>query len=445
MRVRGFRPWLALMIAASVAKVGASLVVAGTTNSVLTRAVSASGQFTAYARDPLVPSILCVFAERVKHECLAQLRLLDKWRDPIVILVDEWNASSAARPAISVDAVQNEIHFKYQISCIVPPRLEAESLRVAMVQALCDEFSNRDQPTLQTRAYRRAMIPPWLVMGLAETFGDRTDSLLETARRSVNAGRPATASELIGTMTVSSDPMELELFRANAWMLTEGLLSLPSGPEKMQLFLTALGATKSVSNAFSFAYGADFPQEVTLAKWWSIQQAQCAVAILAQNLSLDETTHRLNAILSTVLVEDDRKKGTKSREQVSMDKLWHSYEKPWLRGVLEKKLNSLELLRSEAHPFYRSVIDGYAEAVALLMNGKISRYRRAVAAADRARAAADQTAKQITAYLDQEEQIHSQGEFTNLLSGYFQTLDQIQAAEKNRHDPISNYLDQFDK
>jgi len=67
-----------------------------------------------------------------------------------------------------------------------------------------------------------------------------------------------------------------------------------------------------------------------------------------------------------------------------------------------------------------------------------------VAAADRDRATVDRKAKQITAYLNQEERIYSPDEFTSLFTGYFETLDQIQTIEKNRHNPISDYLDQFD-
>jgi hypothetical protein len=113
--------------------------------------------------------------------------------------------------------------------------------------------------------------------------------------------------------------------------------------------------------------------------------------------------------------------------------------------VLKAKFSSLEMLRSEAHPFYRSVIDGYVEAVVLLMDEKLNRFRRAVAVAGRNRATVDQKARQITAYLNQEERIYSPEEFTGLFTGYFQTLDQIQAIEKNRHNPISDYLDQFDR
>ena len=444
MNARSLRPWLAMTIAVSVAGALVPSAHADATNAVQWRATSASIQFTAYASSPLFSSAICVFAERVKRAWLAELNMPDNWRDPIIVVLRERDSSTAGMPPISVDAFQNEIHLKYQITCVTPPPLDGRLMAVAVVETLCDEFANREQPTSRTTGYIRAPIPPWLAHGLAEFLEGRADSLTEVARRSVNAGRPQTASELIRTMALPSDPAERELFRANAWMLTEGLFSLPNAAQKMQRFLMELGATKSVSNAFSVVYGTDFPQEVTLEKWWSIQQAQRTATVVAQNLSLEETARRLDAILPTALVQSGGKGETEVRTQVSMEKLWRYYEKPWLKEVLKGKFNNLETLRSQAHPLYRSVIDGYAEAMILLMNEKLSQYRRAIAIANRSRAAADQKTKRITEYLDQEERIYSPEEFTNLFTGYFQTLDQIHTLEKDRHNPISDYLDQFE-
>jgi hypothetical protein len=444
MRTRSFRPLLALTIAVSVAGVLAPAARGDATNAILPRTTSASQQFIAYASSPLLSSAICVFAERMKRAWLAELDMPDHWRDPIIVALRERDSFTAGMPLIRVDAFQNEFHLKYQITCMMPPLLDEQLMGAAVVETLCEEFANREQPTSQTTGYIRAPIPPWLTLGLTESLRGRTDSLLEIERRSVSAGHPQTASELIAMTTLPADPAEEELFRANAWMLTEGLLSVPNGKEKMRRFLTELGVTKSVSNAFSLVYETGFPQEVTLEKWWSLRLAQCTAVSVAQNSSLAETARRLEAILPTALVQKEGKEDIGVGMRVSLDKLWRYYEKPWLRDVLKEKLNSLELLRSEAHPFYRSVIERYLEAVVLLMNEKLNRFRRAVAVADRNRAAVDEKVKQITAYLNQEERIYSPEESTNLFTGYFQTLDQIQALEKNRHNPISDYLDRFD-
>ena len=203
MNARSLRPWLAMTIAVSVAGVLAPAARADTTNAVLSRTTSASEQFTAYASSPLFSSAICVFAERVKRAWLAELNMPDNWRDPIIVVLRERDSSTAGMPPISVDAFQNEIHLKYQITCVMPPPLDGRLMAVAVVETLCDEFANREQPTSRTTGYIRAPIPPWLVQGLAESLEGRADSLLEVARRSVSAGRPQTASELIKTMTLA--------------------------------------------------------------------------------------------------------------------------------------------------------------------------------------------------------------------------------------------------
>ena len=437
--------WLVVTVALWMVGASAPSSGAGMTNAVLYRATSASRQFTAFAPNSLLASVTCVFAERVKHEWLAQLDLADNWRDPIVIAVRERDPASPAQPALSVDAFQNEIHLKYQITCVLPPPLDEGSLTVALVGALCEEFSNRDQRTSRTTAYERAMIPPWLAWGLAASIRDRDASFLGVLRHSVEAGRPATATELLARTPAPTDPAEQELFRADAWVLTKGLLSLPSGAQKMQRFLVALGETKSASNAFTASFGADFPGPVAMEKWWSLQQAVCSAATAPGNLSVEETARRLDELLPTALVENEETKNAEVRTQLPFDQLWRYYDKPWMPEVLRAKVNSLEMLRSQTHPLYRSVIDGYIRASILLMEEKLGQHRRAVAAADRARAAVERKGRQITAYLDREERIHSPDDFHDWLAGYFQTLNQIEALDENRHNPISDYLDQFDR
>lgn len=415
------------------------------TNTVLSRASSASGQFTALAPGQLLASITCVFAERVKHECLAQLGLPDQWRDPITLVVRERDSSNASEPGLRVDAIQNEVHLRYQITCLIPPPPDEGLMTAALVQVLCEEISNRDQRTLATTGYERAPIPPWLTWGLTELVRGRGTSLLELVRRSVEAGRPPTASELLETTALPSDPSEQELFRANAWALTEGLLALPDGPQKMQRFLRGLGATKSAQDAFLAAFGADFPKEVNREKWWSLQQAFCTTATVPENLSIQETGRQLEILLPTDVMEYEGKSTDVVRRQVLVQDLWRYYDKPWMADVLKAKLNNLEMLRSQAHPFYRTVIDEYIRALILLMEEKLNQCRRTMAAAERSRVSAEELGQQITAYLDREERVYSPDDFANWAVGYFRTLNQIQALDSNRHDPISDYLDEFDK
>ncbi len=411
----------------------------------LNRAESASRQFIAYAPNPLLASAVCVFTERVKQQWLSLLDTPDNWRDPIILLVRQREPSEQAAPAIGVETFQNEIHLKYQITCLLPPALDESTLTAALVKTLCAEWANRQQPTSPAQPYVVAPLPPWLVQGLSQAIGGRPDLLLETARRSVDAGRPQTASDVLATTRLPEDPAELQLFHANAWLLTQGLLSLPDGAHKMRQFLTELGATKSASNAFARVYGTDFPEPVTQEKWWSIEQVSRASAFVAQDLSPEETVRRLDAVLPTALMAIAGNQASGTPWTVPLEDLWRYYEQPWMRQLLQEKLNRLEALRSEAHPLYRPVVENYIEAIDLLMDEKLNRFKRAAAEANRARAAANQRSRRVADYLDRAERIYEPGDVTNSFADYFQTLDQIQSLEEKRHNPISDYLDRFDK
>jgi len=112
--------------------------------------------------------------------------------------------------------------------------------------------------------------------------------------------------------------------------------------------------------------------------------------------------------------------------------------------VLEKKMDRLAELRSQAHPLYQPVIDDYIEAVSWLRRQSTVRFRRAVRKADAARLVAEKQSRAIAAYMDQAERVYAPEEFSRMFAGYFRTLDQVQKLDDERHNPISDYLDKFD-
>jgi len=139
--------------------------------------------------------------------------------------------------------------------------------------------------------------------------------MLSIAQRSVAAGRPQQATGLLGLKALPTDPMERQLFQANSWILTESLLGLPDGSRKLRGFLSELGAQKAASNAFWAVYRQDFPQEIALEKWWSLEQIRRTSVSLAQNLSAEETARQLDAILLTKLdsTGEQRRNGCRDR------------------------------------------------------------------------------------------------------------------------------------
>ena len=410
----------------------------------LVSTISASRQFAAYANDRVLPSALCVYAERVKREWLRRLDIADQWRDPILIVVRSREPLQKNAPPILFRTFQTETHLKYQIYCLMPPPLDESELMTAMVEALCAEWANRAQPTGRGQAYMVPVMPLWLVQGLASEIQGRNDLLLAVARRSIAAGRPQTASDLLDTKRLPSDPAERVLFQANAWMFTESLLVLPDGPQKLRRFLWELGAQKSASNAFWTVYRQHFPQDNALEKWWSLQQVGRTAVAVAENLTAQDTAQQLDEILLTKLGATGGRRGMPGDVEITVDHLWHYTDEPWLQDVLKLKIDRLGALRSRANPFYQPAIDQYLEAVNWLAQRNITRFRRAMAKAASAQAAAGKRSQATTAYLDQAERTYAPEELSKIFTGYFHTLDQSQSLNQQRHSPISDYLDKFD-
>ncbi len=322
------------------------------TNTVATT-LSTSRQFTAYADNPLLPSALCVYAERVKHEWLRRMDVPDNWRDPILLVVHTRETAQTNAPAISMVTIQTDVHLKYQVRCLVPPALDEAKLLVAVVDALSSEWANREQPIIRGHLYTAPVMPLWLVEGIAASIQGQFEFLLSIARRSVAAGRPESAADVMGVRVLPVDAADRQLFQADAWLLTESILALPDGSRKLRSFLSELGARKAVGSAFWTVYHRDFPQSAALDEWWSREQARRTSVTMAQDLSAAETGRRLATILIVKLGPVKEREGTPERTEATLGDLWQYTEEPWLVDVLKLKTDQLGTLRGLAHPVYR--------------------------------------------------------------------------------------------
>jgi len=441
MNARRLGTWLAATVAILTQPVVAAL---STPTNALVRTVSASRQFTACASDRLLPSALCAYAEHVKREWLKQLDVADKWRDPILLLVQTHPADQPVASTVSMAVLQTDEHLEYRIRCLVPPPIDEVELSAAMVDALCLEWANREQVVEPGKAYVVPGVPLWLVEGLAVSIEGRHETLLSISQRSVAGGRPQEARDLLNAEALPDDSVERQLFEADAWIFTEGLLALHQGPRKMQSFLSGLGVQKVASNTFWKVYHEDFPSATALEKWWSLELVRRTSMTVAQDLSVEDTERDLNVILATRLGATGGRRGMPGDTNVPVDDLWRYAGAPWLKDLLKLKIDRIGALRGVAHPLYLPVLDDYMEALVWLQRGNVTRFHRGLSRAEATRAVADKQAHGITAYLDEAERIYAPEPISNSFRGYFQTLDQLQKLDSERRSPISDYLDKFD-
>jgi hypothetical protein len=444
-RARIFVVWLfSASIAAPPASRGADSPDRTDAAEPLHRATSASRQFVGYAADPLLPHAMCLFADRAKQQWLARLGAADNWRDPIVLVIREPAASQRSEPEIFLEVFRTDLHLKYQITCFIPPPLDKSKLLSTVVEALCAEWAHRAQWVPKTAPFVSAQIPAWLVHGLSQSIGGRTERLLRVISRSVSAGRPQAAAELLATTGLPADNLDRQLFEAKAWLFVEGLLALPEGAKKLQRYLIELGKRKPATDAFWAVYGGDFAQPVALEKWWGLQLARRASVRVAETMTGEATAARLDEILRAELRSVPSGRGKPKEVQATVETLWPYYEQTWFKNLLAEKLTELEALRSQAHPRFQPVITSYSRALRLLLEEKLNQFWRTLATAKSQRKRIENETIEITVYLDRAERTYAQQDPVTLFGDYFEMLDKFQTLEQQRRSPISDYLERFD-
>ncbi len=416
-------------------------VVGAESSNTLDSAVSVSRQFITYAHGTLLAQAVGVFAEQVRREWADLLDVDPTWRDPIFIVLDP-QATPVNTPPVQVGVARSELRLRYRILYRTTP-LDQRTLANAIVEALCAELSNRARPVMSTGPFSVAPSAPWLVQGVAQSILGRDEFLTQIARQSLAGGQPQTASALIGTKQLPTDPAEGRLFRANAWLFAEGLLRLPHGADKMRRYLTELSLQESITKAFWMTYGEDFQDTAALERWWAVELSNRLAASIARNLTVPETSQRLTDILNTRVTSSDVSTGAATI--VAFRDLWRFDEQGWLNVVLREKLLALADLRARAAPVYRPVLDGYGTAIRLLADEKINPFRRTVAETDKARARVEQEARQVSDYLDEAERIFAPRELNSAYSNFFRVFEEFETLEQQRRNPISDYLDKFDK
>lgn len=403
--------------------------------------LSSSRQFYAVATDPEWSSVLCVFADQIKRQWRARLEIeSDKWRDPILLRLSERTVTNL--PAGWLEVVRTDLHLRFQVELRTPPALERERAVALVVGALCAEYANRERVIPRRGDFEPLFIPLWLVEGLTKSLAGSPDDLLAATRRCANSPHPPLAEELITTTSLPADEPERRRFRAAAWVLTESLLSLPNGADKLRKLMCETGAATNALRAFAEVYSWDFPKPVVREKWWSLQLLQRGAAMVPQDFNAAMTSRQLAGALNTKL--DVRGESQSGEAVVTVVELFRYAEASWFSQAVQERSAQLLSLRGVAHPVYQPVIDRYLAGLRWLAEHKISRGRSEITKAEKLRASADRQARAIHDYMDQAERAYAPAD-TGSVGQQLRLLSESEELDLLRRDPISDYLDKFDR
>jgi hypothetical protein len=213
------------------------------------------------------------------------------------------------------------------------------------------------------------------------------------------------------------------------------LLSLPKGAQRFCDLVRE-------PEAFAEIYRWQFRDGAAREKWWSLWLAERASAMLAEDRSAEETGRRLAAILPSKL--QMRLSDAIAEAPVAFADLGRYTEKEWLSPLVRDKLAQLAALRGTAHPLYREAIDRYIAALQCLSTRQASRFQHETKLARRAPDAADGQSRKFSEYVDRIERAHTPADRT-AVDRQLKLFEAMQETGVLRRDPISEYLDKFDK
>ena len=377
---------------------------------------------------------MCDLGERTKSHLLNLLGLRDNWKTPLLINLAYPQANFPDAPAARFEMSQLGYGLKLQLNVLVTREINGREVQAELLRGILVEMIYRDRSNIRPGSYY-VTPPDWLVEGvLALQAGDGAKGDVDLLRAEMARQEISSVDEVVRRKSAPLDFVSRRIFRAYARALVRLLLDSPGGHFNLARFIEQLpdGPQDGLS-----ALALYFPATLgkARAKWWALTIAQLATSDRYTTLSAAETASRLDRILQLSFSLNDGHEWTCSLGNYS-----GFYRLPAFRKALQKALQELLLLTTQAHPFYRPIVQEEREVVDLLARGKTRDVPQRLRRIASARRLIESRASEIDDYLNWYEATQNE-----TMSGTFASLIKPVQAQKEklarRRDPISVYLD----
>lgn len=377
---------------------------------------------------------MCDLAERTKSHLLKVLGLRDNWKTPLLINLTYPQANFPDAPATRFEMSQLGYGLKLQLNVLVTREINGREMQSELLRAVLVEIMYRDRGDI--RPGSSYVTPPdWLVEGvLALQPGYSEEGVVDLLRAEMARQKVWSVDEVVRRKSAPLDFVSRRIFRAYARALVRLLIDSPGGHLNLAQFIEHLpSASQDDLSDLAIYFPATLGQ--TRAKWWALTVAQLSTVNRYTTLSAAQTTRRLDQILQLSFSLNDGHEW-----KCSLGDSLAFYRLPAFRKALQKARQELLLLTTQAHPFYRPIIEEERAVVDLLEVGKTrdvpQRFKRIASA----RRLIEGRASEIDDYLNWYEATQSE-----TMSGAFASLIRTVQAQTEklarRRDPISVYLD----
>lgn len=341
---------------------------------------SYAGQQTNSQMVALEPTLVTVSCERIKQFLSRQLNLPnDSWQSKIIIFLHP--VRKAGPPTLT--AIRFVEGWRYQLD--LPEWLERSRYVEAVVQAILLERANR-----QASAGHGAEIPLWLSQGLAEELlacneaeiileppkGNRKvqgmpalfldakkRNPLEAAHELLAVCPPLSFEELSWPRVAPSAGVELEVYRASAYIFVHGLMGLNDGPAHLRQMLFELPRYYNWQFAFLSAFQSQFQRPLEVEKWWTLYATHFVGRDVSQAWNREESWYKLDEALRPGVDIRSATNELPVHAQVTLQAIVRDWERQPQAEALRAKVRELEELQLRAAPELVSLVREYETAL----------------------------------------------------------------------------------
>jgi hypothetical protein len=323
----------------------------------------------------LAPSFLVVSCERIKQALTVELAAGRDWSGTINVTIRP-NRRSENVPRISVERFGPRWNYKVEF----PQRLERVQFVRTLVQVLLLELANR------TPSNRSAEIPLWLTEGLTQqllaaheaelvlsnpslTIGtmtveptmilSRDPDPLARARQVLRTRAAPTLEELSWPEPNKFSSADAEFFQASAQVFISELLRLKNGADRLRAFVGNLPRYYNWQTAFQKAYEAEFPNLLTLEKWWALQAAHFTGRDHKQLWTPEESAQKLTELLHVSVAVRTEAADLPARMDVSLQTVLREWDTVRQLQTVREKLKELEQALARVTPAYMELVNDY--------------------------------------------------------------------------------------
>jgi len=424
-------PWLAALVAICLPVRGLDLK---------DRSESGTKQFIVFSPDVRLRQRVASYADEVKADLLQLLGESDRWRMPIVVMIERASAVEGTPPPASVRLVATPAGSKIDIDVKIGSDPGAVNLQKHLLRALLLEYAYRGVPVKGGAQVVEA--PWWVLEGLIEMERRREAGVdSDLFRRLVETNHLPPLEGFLLEKPGELGPTALAVDRALAMCLLQMLIEQPGGHEA----LARLVRDWPQSNGDVMALLArEFPgvagNAQTLQKWWTVNLGRYAAADRYAGLTVEGTDKALSQLLE--LEFGINKAGDKKTFAVAD---YAQFMKlPSSRATLASRHREILELSTRANVLMRPVVVDYEQTFALLSRGKKHGIRDRIAKAEEYRAFALRRISDIADYLNWFEgtQMKSRSE---AFDNYLKTANELSEQDKRQTGPISEYLDELEQ